>query len=42
VLKEGKIAQLAMLLTNVNGIQENQRNHFVWETLKHFKFDRQF
>jgi hypothetical protein len=24
--------------TNVNSLQENQRNHFVWETLKNFKF----
>jgi hypothetical protein len=40
VLKEGKITQLA--LYNVNGLQENQRNQFVWEPLKIFKFGGQF
>jgi hypothetical protein len=28
--------------TNVNGLQENQRNQFVWEPLKIFKFSEQF
>jgi hypothetical protein len=40
VLKEGKITQLALYSSNVNGLQENQRNHFVRETLKNFQIWR--
>jgi hypothetical protein len=34
VLKEVEITQL--VLYNVNGLQENQRNQFVWEPLNEF------
>jgi hypothetical protein len=30
------------LRQNVNALQENQRNQFVWEPLKQFKFGGQF
>jgi hypothetical protein len=39
MLKDGKIT---LPYTNVNGLQENQRNQFVWEPLKNFKFGERF
>jgi hypothetical protein len=35
VLKEDKITQFTLYK---NGLQENQRNQFVWELLKNFEF----
>jgi uncharacterized protein YodC (DUF2158 family) len=42
MLKEGKITQPALYKCQWFILQENQRNHFVRETLKILKFGGQF